>query len=122
MSNTSPYSPICLTDNLINDLSSNSAQSNQLIEHRSSTSSLNSDIHNSCFQMRRNHRIAQNVAFDAMNLNSIKNANALLDLIETLRKQLLRANAAGADFAELVSFEACMLNLEAILKVNFLFF
>lgn len=54
-----------------------------------------------------------------MNFNALKTANTLLELIETLRKQLLLANDTDINFNELVSFEACMLNLEAVLKVNF---
>lgn len=118
ISNGRPFSTICVADDSTNDQYSVSSftQTNKL-EHRPSTSNLSSDLHTVNFQTRRHYRITQNAAIDTMNLNALKNANALLELIETLRKEIIRANASGADFSEIVNFEACMLNLEAVLKV-----
>lgn len=49
-------------------------------------------------------------------MDALRVANTLLERIETLRMLLARAQAA--EFTELVGFEACMLNWEAVLKVN----
>lgn len=51
------------------------------------------------------------------NDEALKRLDGLLERIDMLRQLLGRVR--NAEYAELVGFEACMLNWEAILKVNF---
>ncbi|KAI1732986.1 filopodia upregulated, FAM65 domain-containing protein [Ditylenchus destructor] len=49
-------------------------------------------------------------------VSAVKSADALLDLIDMLR--MLLGKLRSAEYPELVGFEACMLNFEAVLKLN----